>query len=57
MSVRHMGQTIMMLVVDGFLVAAVYFALFVMPQAAMLLLLFGFPLIAFVNSYIFITDL
>lgn len=53
MSVRHMGQTIMMLVVDGFLVAAVYFALFVMPQAAMLLLLFGFPLIAFVNSYIF----
>ena len=43
----------MMLVVDGFLVAAVYFALFVMPQAAMLLLLFGFPLIAFVNSYIF----
>ena len=47
MSVRHMGQTIMMLVVDGFLVAAVYFALFVMPQAAMLLLLFGFPLIAF----------
>ena len=42
MSVRHMGQTIMMLVVDGFLVAAVYFALFVMPQAHAFLLLFVF---------------
>ncbi len=46
----------MMLVVDGFLVAAVYFALFVMPQAAMLLLLFGFPLIAFEFLYLH-TDL
>lgn len=51
MSVRHLIQTIAMLVVDGMLLAGVYFALFMVPQAAMLLLLFGFPLIAFVNSY------
>lgn len=51
MSVRHLIQTIAMLAVDGMLLAGVYFALFMVPQAAMLLLLFGFPLIAFVNSY------
>ena len=53
MSVRHLFQTIGILFIDGLLVAVVYFALFLMPQAAMLLLLFGFPLIAFVNSYFF----
>lgn len=53
MSVRHLFQTIGILIVDGLLIAGGYCALFVMPQATMLLLLFGFPLIAFVNSYFF----
>lgn len=53
MSVRHLFQTMGILIIDGLLIAVVYFALFLMPQAAMLLLLFGFPLIAFVNSYFF----
>ncbi len=52
MSARHFGQTIFMLAADGILIAAVYFSLFFLPQLALLLLLFGFPLIAFVNSYI-----
>ena len=40
MSVRHLIQTIAMLAVDGMLLVGVYFALFMVPQAAMLLLLF-----------------
>ena len=51
MSVRHLLQTIGILVIDAGMVAASYFSLFYLPQASMLLMLFGMPLIAFVNSY------
>ena len=53
MSVRHLLQTIGILVIDAGMVAASYFSLFYLPQASMLLMLFGMPLIAFVNSYFF----
>lgn len=53
MSVRHLFQTIGILAVDLGIVAGTYFGLFYMPQLAMLLFLFGMPLIAFVNSYFF----
>ena len=53
MSVRHLLQTISMLIIDGLVVAGVYVALYMVPQVSMLLLLFGFPLIAFINSYFF----
>ena len=46
-------QTISMLIIDGLVVAGVYVALYMVPQVSMLLLLFGFPLIAFINSYFF----
>ncbi len=51
MSMRHLIQTVAMLAVDGMLLVGAYFAFFLVPQAAMLLMLFGFPLVAFVNSY------
>lgn len=53
MSVRHLLQTIGILAADALILAAAYFGLFYMPQVSMLLLLFGFPLLAFVNSYFF----
>lgn len=53
MSVRHLFQTIGILAVDLGIVAASYFGLFYFPQLVMLLFLFGMPLVAFVNSYIF----
>ena len=53
MSVRHLFQTIGILATDLGIVAAAYFGLFYFPQFAMLLFLFGMPLIAFVNSYFF----
>ena len=46
-------QTISMLIIDALVVAGVYVALYMVPQVSMLLLLFGFPLIAFINSYFF----
>lgn len=46
MSIRHLFQTLTMLVVDG---GIVFLMFSYVPQ----LLLFGFPLIAFFNSYIF----
>lgn len=53
MSVRHLFYTIGILVIDVAVVIAAYVSLAYLPQAAMLFLLFGFPLIAFVNSYFF----
>lgn len=53
MSVRHLFQTIGILATDLGIAAATYFGLFYFPQFAMLLFLFGMPLIAFVNSYFF----
>lgn len=50
MSVRHILQSLVMLVTDA---AIVVIALLV-PMLFMLLVLFGFPLLAFFNSYIFV---
>ena len=53
MSVRHLLQTIGIIALDVLTAAAAYFGVFFLPQVAMLLILFGFPLIAFINSYFF----
>lgn len=53
MSVRHLLQTIGILAIDLGIGAVTYFGLFYFPQFAMLLFLFGMPLIAFVNSFFF----
>lgn len=53
MSVRHFFHTLGMLVIDAVLLIAGYLSIFYAPQFCILIMLFGFPLIAFVNSYIF----
>lgn len=53
MSVRHLLQTIGILGTDVILVALTGLSLYYLPQIALLLILFGFPLIAFVNSFFF----
>lgn len=53
MSVRHLLQTVGIIAIDLGIVAGTYFGFFYMPQIAMLLFLFGLPLLAFVNSYFF----
>lgn len=50
MSLRHLFRTIGMLVIDGALLAAGFF--FMIPPVLMILMLFGVPLVAFINSYI-----
>ncbi len=51
MSVRHIGHTVGMILMDALLVMA---AVFVLPMLQALLLLFGFPLFAFLNSYVIV---
>ena len=51
MSIRHLIQTIGILATDVLIAFGSYMALFYMPQAALLMMLFGMPLVAFVNSY------
>lgn len=53
MSVRHFFQTLGLLAIDAALVVVSYLSIFYAPQFCILIMLFGFPLIAFVNSYIF----
>ena len=53
MSARHLLQTLGILAADAAIVDASYFGLFYLPQMSVLLMLFGMPLLAFVNSYIF----
>lgn len=53
MSIRHCFQTIAMLVLDVLLLLAGYLSLYYAPQFSALGFMFGFPLIAFVNSYFF----
>lgn len=48
MSIRHLFNTIAIIVID---IALVVVSLQI-PQVLMLLMLFGFPLVAFINSYI-----
>ena len=50
MSIRHFLQTLGMLVID---IGIPALALFVAPILQPILFLFGFPLIAFINSYVF----
>ena len=51
MSVRHIGHTVGMILMDILLVMA---AVFVLPMLQALLFLFGFPLFAFLNSYVIV---
>ena len=51
MSVRHCGHTVGILLMDACLLVA---AIFVLPMLQALLLLFGFPLLAFLNSYVIV---
>lgn len=53
MSVRHLFQTLGIIVIDIAILVLSYFSLFYLPQVSMLLILFGMPLIAFVNSFFF----
>lgn len=53
MSIRHIFQTLGILVLDGALVVLMVVSFYMAPQLSVLFLLFGFPLIAFVNSFIF----
>lgn len=48
MSIRHLFQTIAIIVID----VAVVVAMAMIPQIMMFGVLFGFPLLAFINSYI-----
>jgi uncharacterized membrane protein YesL len=50
MSIRHLFHTIGMIVIDVAILALAF--LMVIPPLTMVMLLFGFPLIAFINSYI-----
>ncbi|MGC6177716.1 YesL family protein [Lacrimispora sp. 38-1] len=50
MSIRHLFRTIGMIVIDGALIAAGF--VFLIPPVLMIFMLFGFPLLAFINSYI-----
>ena len=53
MSVRHLFQTLGIVIMDGAVVALMVVSFFAAPQFSVLFFLFGFPLIAFVNSYVF----
>ncbi|ADL03151.1 YesL family protein [Lacrimispora saccharolytica] len=50
MSLRHLFRTIGMIAIDAALVAAAF--VFMVPPVLMIFMLFGFPLLAFINSYI-----
>lgn len=50
MSLRHLFHTIGLIVIDGVLVAIAF--VFMVPPMLMIFMLFGFPLLAFINSYI-----
>ena len=50
MSLRHLFRTIGMIVINGVLVAVGF--VFMVPPVLMIFMLFGFPILAFINSYI-----
>lgn len=50
MSLRHLFRTIGMIVINAALIATGF--IFVVPPILMIFMLFGFPLLAFINSYI-----
>lgn len=53
MAIRHILQTLGILGMDVAILAAMYLSLFYAPQFSVVFLLFGFPLVAFANSYVF----
>lgn len=53
MSIRHILQTLGILVMDAAVVVLMFLTFFAAPQFSVLFFLFGFPLIAFVNSFVF----
>lgn len=50
MSLRHLLRTVVMLLMDG----AVILLVFMVPVLFMIMVLFGFPLLAFLNSMLFV---
>ena len=54
MSVRHLFQTVGIVCLDILLVIGAVASLFYMPQISALFILFGMPLWAFANSYLFV---
>lgn len=52
MSIRHILQTIGLFAID---IALVFCCVYLVPQLSALLFLFGFPLIAYVNSFVLTT--
>lgn len=53
MSIRHILQTLGILVMDIALGVLMFVTFFSAPQFSVLFFLFGFPLVAFVNSFVF----
>ena len=53
MSIRHILQTIGILVIDIVVTVLGYLSMYYAPQFSVIFLLFGFPLIAFINSFFF----
>lgn len=53
MSVRHLVQTLGILVADVAVVGGIWLSLYYVPQVFILFVLMGMPLIAFLNSYFF----
>ena len=54
MSIRHLFQTIGIVCMDILIVVGAVASLFYMPQIFALFILFGMPLTAFANSYLFV---
>lgn len=53
MSARHLFRTLGILALDVALVFMAYLSIYYAPQITVIAILFGVPLIAFINSYIF----
>ena len=53
MSIRHILQTIGIVAIDIVVVVLAYLSMFYAPQFSVIFLLFGVPLIAFINSFFF----
>lgn len=54
MSIRHLFQTVEIVCMDILIVIGAIASLFYMPQIFALFILFGMPLMAFANSYLFV---
>ena len=54
MSIRHLFQTVGIVCMDILIVIGAIASLFYMPQIFALFILFGMPLMAFANSYLFV---